>query len=102
MSILSITFHAVTERITDWEQYLQHHLPIWLPKTPSLQQWYLSEIESEMIQEGKNYNLLLFFHNETERASYISNELPLLGVDIQKTFGTDVMVFESKLNPILQ
>ena len=64
-----------------------------------VEKYILSEVESEMISEGKNTNLLLIFENEEKRQDFIEIELTNITERIQKAFGENVMIFKTHLNP---
>ena len=61
MSILSLTFHCVAERLTEWEDYFNNTVSEMVENLMDVEKYILSEVESDMIQEGKNYNLLMVF-----------------------------------------
>jgi len=63
------------------------------------EKYILSEVESEMISEGKNTNLLLIFENEEKRQDFVEIELTNITERIQKEFGENVMIFKTYLNP---
>ena len=99
MSVLSLTFHS-TENITqDWENYMENHLHQMVENLIDAEKYILSEVESEMISEGKNTNLLLIFQNEEKRQDFVEIELTNITERIQKEFGENVMIFKTYLNP---
>lgn len=99
MKILSLTFHSVQEIITVWENYLQQDFSEMIDNLLDVEKYILSEVESEMIQEGKNYNLLLIFENEEYRQQFLESELVNLEERIVQKFGNQVMLFCTFLNP---
>ncbi|MBS1570825.1 MAG: DUF4286 family protein [Bacteroidetes bacterium] len=99
MKILSLTFHSVQEIITVWENYLQQEFSEMIDNLLDVEKYILSEVESEMIQEGKNYNLLLVFENEEYRQQFLESELVNLEERIVQKFGNQVMLFCTFLNP---
>lgn len=100
MAILSVSFHATPEKIEDWKVYLQGSVMPWAKNFCGEKRVLLSEIETEVVAEGKNYNLLLFFDNATLRNHFFDEKIALLIKDITATFGNEVVVFPSKLNQI--
>ncbi|WP_313001521.1 DUF4286 family protein [Chryseobacterium gleum] len=56
-------------------------------------------MNSDFIEEGKNYNLLLIFDNNDLREDFIKSELLNISERIEKKFGQEVMVFNTFLNP---
>ena len=99
MSILSITFHTTQSIIKEWDQYLESDLHQMVENLIDAEKYILSEVESEMISEGKNTNLLLIFENEEKRQDFIEIELTNITERIEKKFGESMMVFKTQLNP---
>jgi hypothetical protein len=64
-----------------------------------VEKYILSEVESEMISEGKNTNLLLIFDNDEKRQDFVEIELINITDRILKEFGENVMIFKTYLNP---
>ena len=64
-----------------------------------VEKYILSEVQSDMINEGKNTNLLLVFDNEEKRDDFIEIELKNITERIESKFGENVMVFTTFLNP---
>lgn len=99
MSVLSLTFHS-TENITkDWEIYVDSHLHQLVENLIDVEKYILSEVQSDMIDEGKNINLLLIFDNDEKRQDFIEIELLNITDRIESKFGNNVMVFTTYLNP---
>ncbi|WHF52690.1 DUF4286 family protein [Chryseobacterium gotjawalense] len=99
MSVLSITFHT-TETITkEWDHYLENNLHEMVENLIDAEKYILSEVETEMISEGKNTNLLLIFENEEKRQDFVEIELINITDRILKEFGQNVMIFKTYLNP---
>lgn len=71
MAILSITFHTEEHKINDWNSFLEKEL-LEIIKNFS-RKYIISEVESEMLSEGKNTNVLLFFDNQYTFAEFIKN-----------------------------
>ena len=63
-----------------------------------VEKYILSEVESDMINEGKNTNLLLVFDNNEKRQDFIEIELQNITERIENEFGDEVMVFVTLLN----
>ncbi len=99
MSILSLTFHCTENAFTQWQEYTENELLNLVENLLDVDQYIVSEVESEMIREGNNTNLLLFFSSETLRRDFLESELLNIEERITKKFGTDVMVFSTLLNP---
>ncbi|PZU90489.1 MAG: DUF4286 domain-containing protein [Chryseobacterium sp.] len=99
MSILSITFHTVEDRIEEWDLYVENDLHQMVENLIDVEQYILSEVHSDMVNEGKNTNLFLLFDNDDIRNQFMENELVNLEERIAQKFGAEVMVFPTFLNP---
>ena len=99
MSVLSITFHTTESISKEWDLYLESDLHQMVENLIDAEKYIFSEVESEMISEGKNTNLLLIFENEEKRQDFIEIELTNITERIEKKFGESVMVFKTQLNP---
>ena len=99
MSILSITFHTVESQIENWNQYTDTELALMIDNLYDVEKYILSEVKSEMLTEGKNTNLLLIFDNNEKRQDFIEIELINITDRIESTFGENVMIFQTLLNP---
>ncbi|AZI32442.1 DUF4286 family protein [Kaistella carnis] len=99
MSVLSITFHTTENLSAAWEKYLVEDLHQMVENLLDAEKYLLSEVESDMISEGKNTNLLLMFENIEKRQDFIEIELPNITERIEKEFGDQVMIFQTALNP---
>ena len=99
MSVLSITFHTTENLSAAWEKYLVEDLHQMVENLLDAEKYLLSEVESDMISEGKNTNLLLVFDNEEKRDDFIEIELKNITERIESKFGANVMVFTTFLNP---
>lgn len=99
MSVLSITFHCVKNSLEEWEKYVDETLILMTENLMDVDKYILSEIHSDFIEEGKNYNLLLVFDDEEKRKDFIDSELLNISERIEKQFGQDVMIFNTSLNP---
>lgn len=100
MSILSITFHTIESQLANWEHYMNDVLEKEIENLPHVEKYILSEVESEMLTEGKNTNLLLVFENQQKREEFTDTELPKLAEKIASKFGDTVMIFITELNPL--
>ena len=100
MSILSITFHTIENQITNWELYTQTELSKLIDNLQDVEKYILSDVDSGMLNEGKNTNLLLVFKDDLKRNDFIVNDLMQLEQNIASNFGDQVMVFPTLLNPI--
>ncbi|MDR2237039.1 MAG: DUF4286 family protein [Chryseobacterium sp.] len=99
MSLLSITFHCTKNNIEEWENYIDETLVLMAENLMDVNKYILSEVHSDYIDEGKNYNLLLMFDNEDFRDDFIKSELVNIAERIEKQFGQEVMIFNTFLNP---
>ena len=99
MSVLSITFHTTESISNEWDQYMESDLHQMVENLIDAEKYILSEVESEMISEGKNTNLLLIFENEEKRQDFVEIELTNITERILKEFGQNVMIFKTYLNP---
>lgn len=96
-NILSVTFHAENSVILDWEKYMNQIL---VPYTKKYAQKYIfSHVKTEMLSEGKNYNLLLWFSENEEKNSFMETHLQKMSEEISHRFLGKVMVFVTELNP---
>lgn len=99
MSVLSITFHCTKDNLEEWENYIDETLVLMTENLMDVNKFILSEVHSDFIEEGKNYNLLLIFDNDELREDFIKSELLNISERIEKKFGQEVMVFNTFLNP---
>ncbi|MGG1920199.1 DUF4286 family protein [Chryseobacterium sp.] len=99
MSVLSITFHCTKDNLEEWENYIDETLVLMTENLMDVNKYILSEVHSDFIDEGKNYNLLLIFDNDELREDFIKSELLNISERIEKKFGQEVMVFNTFLNP---
>ncbi|ADQ81489.1 DUF4286 family protein [Riemerella anatipestifer] len=99
MSILSLTFHCEQGSIPEWKTYFNESIINYYRKTQNLKHYIASEVETERLQEGTNFNLLLIFETVEDRTIFIKNELPNITMEVEKIFGERVLVFATLLNP---
>lgn len=99
MSILSITFHATDNRVEEWDLYLENELHQMVENLLDVEKYILSEVHSDMLNEGKNTNLFLLFDNDEIRNQFMESELVNIEERILQKFGPEVMVFPTFLNP---
>ena len=99
MSILSLTFHCTENQLEAWEKYVDETLSVMTENLMDVERYILSEVESDMIGEGKNFNLLLVFENEELRRQFLENELLNIQERVEAKFGENVMIFKTFLNP---
>lgn len=99
MSILSITFHCTKNNLEVWENYMDETLVLMTENLMDVNQYILSEVHSDYIEEGKNYNLLLIFDNDELREDFIKSEMENIAERIEAKFGQEVMIFNTFLNP---
>lgn len=100
MSVLSITFHATEAVLPQWENYAENELAQLAENLIDAERYLLSNVHSEMLNEGKNTNLLLVFDNFEKREDFLEIELKNIEERIAQKFGQEVMVFVTQLNPI--
>lgn len=98
MSVLSITFHTVESELSNWEQYVDTELIKLVENLYNVEKYILSQVETEMLTEGKNTNLLLVFENDAKRQEFTETELLNISERIGKQFGETVMIFITQLN----
>lgn len=99
MSVLSITFHCTKNNIGEWENYVDDTLVMMTENLMDVEKYILSEVHSEYIEDGKNYNLLLMFDHDEKRNEFIESEMKNISEIIEKKFGQEVMIFTTFLNP---
>lgn len=100
MSILSITFH-VSEYVLDyWKIYINDTLHLMTENLLDVEKYIISEVESEMISEGKNFNLLLIFENDELKNQFLESEMMNIEEIIANKFGNDIIIFKTMLHPI--
>ena len=102
MSILSITFHTIENKIEEWDLYVESDLHQMVENLLDVEKYILSEVESDMITEGKNTNLLLIFDSTEKRSDFIEIEFKNITERIEAKFGQEVMIFETFLNPLMK
>ena len=98
MSILSITFHTVESQLQTWEQYFENELMNLIENFIYVEKYILSEVNTEMLTEGKNTNLLLIFESDEKRQEFTETELYNLSEIMDRKFGENVMIFKTELN----
>jgi hypothetical protein len=87
MSILSITFHTTENKIQEWDLYLENELHQMVENLMDVDRYILSEVYSEMLNEGKNTNLFLWFDNDELRNQFMESELVNIEERIAQEFG---------------
>ncbi|WP_232520426.1 MULTISPECIES: DUF4286 family protein [Chryseobacterium] len=86
--------------ITEWEKYVDETLILMTENLMDVDQYILSEVNSDYIEEGKNYNLLLIFSDDEKREEFTKSELLNITERIEIKFGDQIMIFNTSLNPI--
>lgn len=99
MSVLSITFHCTKNNLEEWENYIDETLVLMTENLMDVDKYILSEVHSDYIDEGKNYNLLLIFDNDDLRNDFLESELKNIAERIETKFGQEVLIFDTLLNP---
>lgn len=98
MSLLSLTFHTDQKNLESFDVYAKNDLKQMIENLIQVEKYYFSEVKSEYINEGKNYNLLLVFDDENLRSEFIVNELQNIQEHISITFGASVLIFQTELD----
>lgn len=98
MAVLSITFHIDDNKVEEWNNYLNNTLVIEIEKLNK--QFLLSEVDTEMLSEGKNINLLLFFDNQGDRELFLNDVFPPIAQDVISNFQESVLIFKTFLNSL--
>ena len=99
MSVLSLTFHSTENISNDWNLYMENNLLEMIENLIDVEKYILSEVQSEMISEGKNTNLLLIFENDEKRQDFVEIEFINIADRIESKFGEHVLIFKTFLNP---
>lgn len=102
MSVLSVTFHTIESELQNWSNFVKTDLKKIIENLYDAEKYILSEVETEMLTEGKNTNLLIVFENQQKREEFLSTELVNISERIAQKFGENVMIFVTKLNPFQQ
>ena len=102
MSVLSVTFHTIESELQNWSNFVKTDLIKIIENLYDAEKYILSEVETEMLTEGKNTNLLIVFENQQKREEFLSTELINISERIAQKFGENVMIFVTKLNPFQQ
>lgn len=100
MSILSLTFHTPENDRQKWDHFMQTTLLKMTENLMDVEKYILSDVDSGMVNEGKNTNLLLLFENDEKRQDFVNIELINITEIIENQFGQNVMIFDTVLNPI--
>lgn len=99
MRVLSITFHNTDSITEEWSKYVENDLSEMVENLMDVEKYLLSEVYSDMINEGRNTNLLLIFESDEKREDFLEIELKNITERIESRFGVNVMVFPTLLNP---
>lgn len=99
MSVLSLTFHCTKNNLQAWENYMDETLVLMTENLMDVNRYLLSEVHSDYIEEGKNYNLLLMFDTDELREDFLKSELANIAERVEAKFGQEVMIFNTLLNP---
>ena len=102
MSVLSVTFHTIESELQNWSNFVKTDLKKIIENLYDAEKYILSEVETEILTEGKNTNLLIVFENQQKREEFLSAELVNISERIAQKFGENVMIFVTKLNPFQQ
>lgn len=99
MSILSITFHTTENCIPEWDLYMENELHQMAENLMDVDRYIISDVETGMLNEGKNTNLFLVFASSELRQQFMESEMLNIEERIAGKFGQDVMIFPTFLNP---
>lgn len=99
MNVVSLTFHTPEKHFEAWSQFMEEDLPALADNLFDVEKYMLAEVESEMITEGRNTNLLLFFESEEKRTEFLQIELENIAEILRSNFGEDIMIFTTMLQP---
>lgn len=99
MSVLSLTFHAVPSEVKAWRTYTRETLTLLADNLMDAEKYLLSEVESDMVDEGLNTNLLIVFENPEKRQEFLDHEFENIRERVESRFGERVMIFKTFLNP---
>src|SRR5690606_28655076 len=94
-----VTFHSTADIQDQWSDYLTTELHQMVENLLDVEKYILSEVESDMVSEGQNTNLLLMFSDAEKRQDFVEIELTNITEIIEKKFADQVMVFVTFLNP---
>lgn len=100
MTTLSITFHCTETILENWKNYIDTEFLTMIENLMDVEKYIFSEVDTEMIQEGKNFNLLLLFDDEDIRNIFMKNEFVNISERVETKFGNEVMIFPTFLHPI--
>ena len=95
MSILSITFHTTDKISENWENYVESDLHEMVENLMDVEKYIISQVQSEMVGEGQNTNVLLIFENDEKRDDFVEIELKNITERIEGKFGEEVMIFQT-------
>ena len=98
MSLLSLTFHTEQKTLKTFHAYAKKELKQMIENLLQVDKFYFSEVASDYIDEGKNYNLLLIFESDILREEFITNELENIQAHLANTFGSAVLIFQTQLD----
>lgn len=100
MKVLSLTFHSMETIAEAWENFVQNELIEMAESLSDVEKYLISDVETAMISEGKNTNLLLVFGEDASRRNFLENDLQNIALELETTFGSNVLIFDTLLNPI--
>lgn len=100
MSVVSLTFHTEESALPEWDIYVHEELALMVDNLMDAEKYILSEVDSEMLNEGKNTNLFLVFDNDKIRSQFLENEFVNIAERVEQKFGTKVLIFKTLINPM--
>ncbi|TXF79381.1 DUF4286 family protein [Chryseobacterium sp.] len=100
MKVLSLTFHSTPNVGKEWENFVQNELIEMAESLQEVKNYLISEVETDMLSEGRNTNLLLIFDNNENRIDFLENDLQNIAGELEVKFGNNVLIFDTLLNPI--
>ncbi len=99
MSLLSITFHTTSDIQNEWGNYLGTELHEMIENLMEVEKYILSEVESDLVAEGQNTNLLLIFESAEKREDFVEVEFTNISEIVKQKFGDNLLIFKTYLNP---
>lgn len=99
MTVISLTFHATADVENEWQIYLKENLFLLVENLFDVEKYMIAGVNSDMIAEGSNTNVLLFFANEEKREDFLGIELQNITEHIESRFGQEIMIFTTLLDP---
>lgn len=101
MNLLSVAFHIEAKALPKWQRFISENWPDLITKLAYFDRYIFSEVESPLIEEGSNYNLLIVFDHQAHKTLFLQQEMAKVVSEIQQHFnGDEVVIFHTSLHPI--